>query len=100
MRSISPRELSAATGLSQQQLGKLQALAAGFLSRRWYEFTGQSPENALGFGWLNAVHPDDRPTADASFRTLRPGAGPSSWTTVYAVPTADGAGASTWACRA
>jgi PAS domain S-box-containing protein len=31
-----------------------------FLSRGWYEYTGQSEQQALGFGWLNAVHPDDR----------------------------------------
>ncbi|WP_051241969.1 hybrid sensor histidine kinase/response regulator [Azohydromonas australica] len=39
-----------------------------FLSRRWHEFTGQSPQHALGFGWLDAVHPQDRPAADARFR--------------------------------
>ena len=31
-----------------------------FLSRSWYEFTGQTEEQALGLGWLDAVHPDDR----------------------------------------
>lgn len=31
-----------------------------FLSKSWYEFTGQSPKTGLGFGWLDAVHPDDR----------------------------------------
>lgn len=31
-----------------------------FLSQEWYAFTGQSPETALGFGWADAVHPDDR----------------------------------------
>ncbi|MCU0566567.1 MAG: PAS domain S-box protein [Oculatellaceae cyanobacterium Prado106] len=31
-----------------------------FLSRSWYEFTGQTPETGLGIGWLNAVHPDDQ----------------------------------------
>lgn len=31
-----------------------------FLSRTWYDFTGQTPETGLGFGWLEAVHPDDR----------------------------------------
>ncbi|WP_243369395.1 PAS domain-containing protein [Microvirga solisilvae] len=31
-----------------------------YLSRSWYEFTGQVPEKALGFGWLDAVHPEDR----------------------------------------
>jgi PAS domain S-box-containing protein len=31
-----------------------------YLSRRWYAFTGQTPQQAEGFGWLDAVHPDDR----------------------------------------
>lgn len=38
-----------------------------FLSRSWYEFTGQTPEAGLGFGWLDAVHPDDRQLAEAAF---------------------------------
>jgi PAS domain S-box-containing protein len=39
-----------------------------FLSRQWYELTGQEPENALGLGWLNVLHPDDRDSAaDAVF---------------------------------
>jgi PAS domain S-box-containing protein len=28
---------------------------------RWSEFTGQTFEELKGWGWLNAVHPDDRP---------------------------------------
>jgi PAS domain S-box-containing protein len=31
-----------------------------YLSKRWYDYTGQTPEAALGFGWLEAVHPEDR----------------------------------------
>ena len=31
-----------------------------FFSRRWYEFTGRSPETELGRGWEAGVHPDDR----------------------------------------
>jgi PAS domain S-box-containing protein len=31
-----------------------------FLSTRWYEYTGQSEGEGLGYGWLDAVHPDDR----------------------------------------
>ena len=31
-----------------------------YLSRSWYEFTGQREEEALGLGWLDAVHPDDQ----------------------------------------
>ncbi|MEH2084136.1 MAG: ATP-binding protein [Nostoc sp.] len=30
-----------------------------YLSQSWYDFTGQSEEISLGFGWLNAVHPED-----------------------------------------
>ncbi|MBE9181756.1 PAS domain S-box protein [Oculatella sp. LEGE 06141] len=30
-----------------------------YLNRRWYELTGQTEETGLGFGWLDAVHPDD-----------------------------------------
>jgi len=34
-----------------------------FLSRQWYELTGQEPERAMGRGWLNVLHPDDRDSA-------------------------------------
>ena len=31
-----------------------------YLSRSWYEFTGQTAQTGLGFGWIEAVHPDDQ----------------------------------------
>lgn len=31
-----------------------------FLSRSWYEFTGQTREEGLKHGWVDAVHPEDR----------------------------------------
>jgi PAS domain S-box-containing protein len=34
--------------------------ACNYISRSWHEFTGQTPEIGLGFGWLDATHPDDR----------------------------------------
>ena len=34
--------------------------ACTYLSRSWYEFTRQTPKTGLGFGWLDATHPDDR----------------------------------------
>jgi len=43
--------------------------ACSFLSRGWYEFTGQTEATALGFGWLDAVHPDDRAAAREAFLT-------------------------------
>jgi PAS domain S-box-containing protein len=41
--------------------------ACTHLSEGWYAFTGQSPETGLGFGWLEATHPDDRDTAARVF---------------------------------
>lgn len=30
-----------------------------FLNELWYETTGLTPEESLGFGWASALHPDD-----------------------------------------
>ena len=38
-----------------------------YLNRRWYEFTGQSEEEALGIGWTKATHPDDQKMAEEAF---------------------------------
>lgn len=38
-----------------------------YLSRGWYEYTGQTEETGLGYGWVNAVHPDDRALAHDLF---------------------------------
>ncbi|AEI63825.1 sensor histidine kinase [Corallococcus macrosporus] len=38
-----------------------------YLSRTWYEFTGQTEAEGLGFGWLHAVHPDDAEPSGAVF---------------------------------
>lgn len=38
-----------------------------YLNQRWYTFTGQTEATALGFGWLEAVHPDDREFSKAAF---------------------------------
>ncbi|ODP38842.1 hypothetical protein BFL28_12980 [Sphingomonas turrisvirgatae] len=37
------------------------------LNARWYEFTGQAPGTGEGYGWLDAVHPDDRLLAEQAF---------------------------------
>lgn len=39
----------------------------GFLSRLWRQMTGQSEEEAQGFGWLDAIHPDDRQEVEKAF---------------------------------
>jgi PAS domain S-box-containing protein len=42
-----------------------------FLSRSWHERTGQSPAQSLGWGWLNAIHPDDRDRVAEAFAKAR-----------------------------
>jgi PAS domain S-box-containing protein len=34
--------------------------ARDYLSDRFYEFTGAAPGSAIGFGWMEYVHPDDQ----------------------------------------
>jgi PAS domain S-box-containing protein len=31
-----------------------------YFNHHWYEYTGLAVEPSMGFGWLSAVHPDDR----------------------------------------
>lgn len=38
-----------------------------YLNRGWYEYTGQDLHAGEAYGWLDAVHPDDRPLAEAAF---------------------------------
>ncbi|MDY6944685.1 MAG: PAS domain-containing protein [Pseudomonadota bacterium] len=77
-----------------------------FLSRSWYEFTGQTPAIALGFGWLDAVHPEDAAEAERIFREahlarrgfrleyrLRRSDGSYSWALDAAQPRLDPSGA-------
>ncbi|GMU05245.1 hybrid sensor histidine kinase/response regulator [Corallococcus caeni] len=33
--------------------------ATTYMNRGWYAFTGQTEATGLGFGWLDAIHPDD-----------------------------------------
>ena len=40
-----------------------------YLSQSWYDFTGQTEEMGLGFGWLNAVHPEDYNDVSNAFLT-------------------------------
>ena len=41
-------------------------------SPQWQEFTGQSLEQSIGLGWLDALHPDDRDTAMQAWEAARP----------------------------
>jgi PAS domain S-box-containing protein len=41
---------------------------ADWFNRRWSEYTGQVDHEALGAGWVQRLHPDDRPVARAHWR--------------------------------
>ena len=41
---------------------------ADWFNRRWSEFTGQAEREALGKGWVECLHADDRPVARAHWR--------------------------------
>lgn len=40
-----------------------------FLNDSWQRFTGQTPQEGLGYGWVDAVHPEDRAKAKEAFVT-------------------------------
>ncbi|MBY0611430.1 MAG: PAS domain-containing protein [Beijerinckiaceae bacterium] len=74
-------------------------------SPQWQSFTGQSVAEAMGLGWLEAVHPDDRPTAreawtraaevsvlDVEYRVRRASDGAYLWHHTRSTPVRDEAG--------
>lgn len=38
-----------------------------FCNRRWYDYTGFTPEQTAGYRWADAMHPDDRDRAHAAW---------------------------------
>lgn len=59
-----------------------------FLSREWYAFTGQTEEEALGLGWTDATHPDDKMRTGKEF--LDANAATTFFRTEYRLRAADG----------
>ena len=39
-----------------------------YYNQRWYEYTGLSVEESIGFGWSGPLHPDDRARAEARWK--------------------------------
>jgi PAS domain S-box-containing protein len=44
--------------------------AIDFVNERWLEFTGLSPQDALGWNWEAVIHPNDRSRAAAEWREV------------------------------
>ncbi|HJE26163.1 MAG TPA: PAS domain-containing protein, partial [Methylorubrum populi] len=38
-----------------------------YICREWHDLTGQGPSQALGTGWIEAVHPEDRAAVAGGF---------------------------------
>ena len=62
--------------------------ACTYLNRPWYAYTGQSEAEGLGFGWLEAVHPDDRGWSSDAF--LKANAARENFRIEYRLKGADG----------
>ena len=76
-----------------------------YVNKRWCEISGLSAEKAQGYGWLNAVHPDDREKLSRNwleavqvhsdsrkdYRFLKPD-GSITWVIGQAVPEKDESG--------
>jgi PAS domain S-box-containing protein len=39
-----------------------------YANQRWGEMMGRAPDSALGFGWMDAIHPDDRENVEKTWR--------------------------------
>ena len=83
----------------------LPNLQCDFLSRQWLEYTGRPESEQLGYGWADAVHPEDRERTqarwseagakgvafDTEFR-IRRNDGEYRWFTTRAIPFRNAAG--------
>jgi PAS domain S-box-containing protein len=43
---------------------------AEFMNQQWLDYTGLSADQALGWKWIDAVHPDDRPALLEHWQSL------------------------------
>jgi len=92
-----------------EAMGSILAVASAdgvmLFAPRWEELTGQTPGQYRGYGWLEAIHPDDRATAVARWgEAIRTGTvgraevrvrrrdGVYRWVSGRVVPVRDGGG--------
>ncbi len=67
--SYSEARYRALIELSPQVVWMTDAQGANtYCNRYWYEFSGLTPEKTVGWGWVDAVHPDDVAQATRGWR--------------------------------
>ncbi|QJX45634.1 PAS domain-containing protein [Hymenobacter taeanensis] len=59
-----------------------------YFNHSWLSFTGRRMEQETAFGWLEGVHPDDRPAAEAAWRQAYESG--ENYQTEYRLRSADG----------
>ncbi|WP_324676905.1 PAS domain-containing protein [Hymenobacter sp. GOD-10R] len=75
-RQLLQRELDEAQARTAFILQSLPVLVAtlqpsgeaDFFNQRWLDFTGRTLAESVGWGWLDDLHPDDRPTVEAAWQ--------------------------------
>lgn len=41
-----------------------------FFNKHWYDFTGLTEDQSIGWGWAAAIHPDDLPYASGRYKSI------------------------------
>ncbi|MFV0623367.1 CheR family methyltransferase [Sphingomonas sp. ac-8] len=68
LRESQERLRSLVEGLTQLVWRAVDSGHWTWASRQWRDYTGQSEADSEGWGWLDPVHPDDRPIAREAWR--------------------------------
>nr|WP_229362379.1 CheR family methyltransferase [Sphingomonas sp. PL-96] len=102
LRDSEQRLHSLVEGLTQLVWRAVDSGHWTWASRQWREYTGQNESHSEGWGWLEPVHPDDRPIAreawsraaeqggfEVEFRIRRSGDGAYRWFQMRATPLRD-----------
>ncbi|MBV9841342.1 MAG: PAS domain-containing protein [Sphingomonadaceae bacterium] len=106
LRESEGRLNSLVEGLTQLVWRAIDSGHWTWASRQWRDYTGQTEAESKGWGWLEPVHPDDRPTAreawsraaeqggfEVELRIRRAHDGAHRWFQVHTSPIRDDGGA-------
>jgi PAS domain S-box-containing protein len=81
LRRVRAERTGMALQLNEERFRAVANLVPGFLwsgdasgratwfSERWYAYTGQAEADALGYGWQEVIHPDERERPLTAFRS-------------------------------
>jgi PAS domain S-box-containing protein len=70
-------------------IGPRHRIKNEYLNQRWFDYTGSTPDQSLGYGWLEALHPDNKARTPEEWAQARERA--ESFEAEYRLRRADGA---------